>query len=182
MDARMRGIVFDLDGTLVDLDVDWDRVDREVRAACREQGIDPGEDDAWGLLARARTRGCLEEVETVIAEHEVPGAKLSDRLDLADHVENLPVPAAVCSLNCEEACRTALTVHGLEAHVDVVIGRDTVDTWKPDPAPLVAAVDGLGIDRPEAMFIGDSERDAITAHRADVPFISDQQAVTVLDL
>ena len=176
----MRGVVFDLDGTLVDLDVDWERVDREVRATCRERGIEPGDDDAWELLDRAKTRGCREEVESVIADHEVPGAKLSDRLELADYIDQLPVPAAVCSLNCEDACRTALAVHDLESHVEIVIGRDSVETWKPDPAPLVAAVNGLGIDRADAVFVGDSERDAITAHRADVPFLSDQQAMNVL--
>ena len=179
MNDVWEGVVFDLDGTLVDLDVDWELVDREVRQTCREHDLEADGEDAWALLASARDAGCLEPVEAVIAKHEVPGARLSNRLELADRIDRLSLPTAVCSLNCEEACRTALAVHQLEDDIEVVIGRDSVATWKPDPVPLQTAVDRLGVNHADAIFIGDSERDAITAHRANVPFISEQQAVAV---
>ncbi len=76
----------------------------------------------------------------------------------------------VCSLNCEAACRRALESHGLASAVDVIVGRDTVETQKPDPEPLLVAVDELGVEPADTVFIGDSARDEQTARRAGVEF------------
>ena len=51
-----------------------------------------------------------------------------------------------------------------------VIGRDTVETFKPDPESLLAAVDRLGVRPERTLFVGDSERDAETADRAGTRF------------
>jgi phosphoglycolate phosphatase len=73
-------------------------------------------------------------------------------------------------LNAEEACRTALDVHGLTAHIDAVVGRDTVATRKPDPAPLLETIRRIGADPDDAVFVGDSPRDQEAARRANVAF------------
>ena len=70
----------------------------------------------------------------------------------------------------EAACRTALDVHDLASHVEAVVGRDTVATRKPDPEPLLAALDPLDVPPERALFVGDSERDAVTAERAGMDF------------
>lgn len=163
------GIVYDLDGTLVSLDVDWELARAETATALREHGIDDREQNLWELLDRATTEGFADVVERELAAHERSGARTSTALAAA---ELLPrdVPTGVCSLNCEAACRLALDVHGLDAHVDAVVGRDTVETWKPDPAPLLETLRRLSVDPSEAIFVGDSERDARTADRAGVEF------------
>ncbi len=99
----------------------------------------------------------------------MPGAEASARLPHADHLP-LAVPTGVCSLNCEAACRTALDRHDLTPHVGSVVGRDSVATYKPDPEPLIATLRDLGADPAAALFVGDSERDAVTAERAGVDF------------
>jgi phosphoglycolate phosphatase len=161
-------VVYDLDNTLVRLAVDWDAVSDACAAVLRERGVEPGA-DLWVMLDQAATHGCRDAVEDVIAEHERDGARESERLPLADELP-LSVPTAVCSLNCEAACRLALEVHDLAEHVDAVVGRDTVATEKPDPEPLLAAVDSLAADPGRTLFVGDSERDEATANHADVPF------------
>jgi len=50
----------------------------------------------------------------------------------------------------------------------VVIGGDSLTVRKPDPAPLRAAVAGLGAR--DVVYVGDSEVDAETAARAGLPF------------
>jgi phosphoglycolate phosphatase len=49
----------------------------------------------------------------------------------------------------------------------VVIGGDSLPVRKPDPAPLLAAVQGLR--SVAAVFVGDSEVDAETARAAGLP-------------
>ncbi len=162
-------VVYDLDGTLVRLDVDWDAVARDVDAALADHDIATDGRDLWGVLERSVETGHRELVEEAIASHEREGAETATMLALA---EDLPhdVPVGVVSLNCEDACRRALAVHDLADHVDVVVGRDSVGTFKPDPEPLLKAVERLGSDPSRSLFVGDSESDRTTAERADVDF------------
>ncbi|MFC6835389.1 HAD family hydrolase [Halomarina ordinaria] len=162
-------VVYDLDGTLVHLAVEWDVVAREVEAALEARGVRVADPDLWGMLERAGETEHEAAVEGVIAAHERRGARESRRLPFADALPH-DVPVAVCSLNCEAACRIALEVHDLDAHVDAVVGRDSVATKKPHPEPLLTAVEALGTTPERSLFVGDSERDEVTAERAGTAF------------
>lgn len=165
-------VVYDLDGTLVHLAVNWNDVASDVISVFADAGVDASEYDLWGMLDLADEHGLRSEVEAAIAEHETVGAKESRRLPLADTVATVAdeIPVGVCSLNCEAACRIALDVHDLTDAVDTVVGRDSVATRKPDPEPLLATFRGLGVDPSEAIFVGDSRRDEVTAERAGAAF------------
>lgn len=161
-------VVYDLDGTLVRLAVDWDAVAREVAGVLAERGVDPPE-GLWGMLEVADETGNREAVEVAIARHEERGARDSDRLPTADELPR-EEPVGVCSLNCERSCRVALSTHGLTGHVRTVVGRDSVATEKPDPEPLLTAVEALGATPERTLFVGDGERDELTARRAGTEF------------
>ncbi|USZ72558.1 HAD family hydrolase [Natronosalvus halobius] len=165
-------IVYDLDGTLVDLPVDWDAVTSDVLDVYRAADVDPPTSSLWSLLASAPDVGLAAEVEATIAGHEREGARRSTRLAHADDLERRAehVPVGVCSLNCEAACRIALEEHALASAVDAVVGRDTVETRKPHPGPLLAVIDGLESVPSRTLFIGDSPRDEETAKRAGARF------------
>ncbi|WP_049890986.1 HAD family hydrolase [Natrinema versiforme] len=163
-------VVYDLDGTLVNLDVDWNAVAVDVREVYDSAAVDPPSDGLWDMLEAAADVGLADEVEAVIAAHEHDGARTADRLAHADGLLERSLPAGICSLNCERACRIALEEHALTPAIDAVVGRDSVGTWKPDPEPLLATVSALGVEPERALFIGDSARDQRTAERAGVDF------------
>lgn len=167
--ADPAGVVYDLDGTLVRLDVDWDAVAAEVGRVYETAGHTPPR-DLWRMLDEARDHGIAAEVEETIAAHERAGARTAVRLPLADELDGADGPVGVCSLNCEAACRIALETHGLASAVDVVVGRDTTTERKPHPEPLLAAVRGLELAPEQVVFVGDSARDARTADRAGTSF------------
>jgi phosphoglycolate phosphatase len=162
-------VVYDLDGTLVRLAVDWDRVHRDLSEALEERGLDVGGRGLWTLLDRAEQTGHRDVAEDVIGGHERVGARQSDRLPLAGELPR-SVPVGVCSLNCEAACRSALRTHDLASHVDAIVGRDTVERYKPHPRPLRAVIEELGAESARTLFVGDSESDRTTAEAADVDF------------
>lgn len=162
-------VVYDLDGTLVRLPVDWEAVDAEVVGILREAGVDADGITAWDGLDLAPEAGVTDAVEEAIASREREAADSADRLPLADALP-LSVPTAVCSLNCEAAVRTALDRHGLLAHLAAVVGRDTVLERKPHPEPLLTALRELGVEPSRALFVGDSRRDELTAERAGASF------------
>ncbi|WP_436935496.1 HAD family hydrolase [Halovenus marina] len=178
MTREYEALVYDLDGTLVHLDVDWDVVGTEIASALRARGVDVDTTSVWELLERSEDAGHWEAAEEILVRHERDGARSSRRLALADELP-ASVPVGVCSLNCEASARIALELHGLDSHVGAIVGRDTVSTRKPDPEPLLEAIRGLGAEPTQSLFIGDSESDAITAERAGVDFqyVSDRQRV-----
>ena len=163
-------VVYDLDGTLVELEVDWGTVATDVRSVYESAGVEPPGGDLWELLDRASDAGLDGEVESTVARYEREGARSAPRLARADELLERSVPVGVCSLNCERACRIALEEHDLAAAVDAVVGRDTVATRKPHPEPLLEAVDRLDASPAETLFVGDSPSDEVTADRAGTAF------------
>ena len=163
-------IVYDLDGTIVRLAVDWDAVEAEIYALYEEANEVPPEDGYWTLLTEAGDPKRRDAVESIIADHERTGAYHSERLAVADRIAQLDRPLAVCSLNCEAACRIALSEHDLAESFEVVIGRDSVGSMKPDPEPLLAALDALDVEPSAGLFVGDSASDEQTADRGGVDF------------
>ncbi|WP_245977565.1 HAD family hydrolase [Halopiger aswanensis] len=169
-ETEYEAVVYDLDGTLVDLEVDWTDAARAVREVYDTAGVEPPSTELWDMLEGADDAGLRAEVESTLADRERDGARAAPRLAHADELLEQTVPVGVCSLNCEAACRIALEKHGLADAVDVVVGRDTVATQKPDPAPLLEAVRELGVEPENAVFVGDSRRDELTAERAGTAF------------
>lgn len=169
------GVVYDLDGTLVGLDVDWAAVRVDVATAFREHDRVPS-GSLWDLLERAEAApddgNLIARVTETITRHERAGARESERLPGAeDLIETATrVPVGVVSLNAESACRVALDQHDLASTVEVVVGRDTVAKRKPHPQPLLTALDRLGVAPGRALFVGDSPRDRECARRASVDF------------
>lgn len=181
--ADYDAVVYDLDGTLVELAVDWDAAADAVLDVYAERALIPPTEELWKLLGAADEYGIRAEVEEAIADRERTGARESARLPLGDRLavgtadgdadRSASNPSVgVCSLNCEEACRIAVETHGLDAAVvsDAIVGRDTVESYKPAPESLLAAVDRLGAAPEDALFVGDSRRDAVAAERGGVDF------------
>ena len=168
--SDVEAIVYDLDGTLVELLVDWDAVAADATGVFADAGVDVTGVDLWAMLDRASEVGVADDLEALIADYEREGARTSERLPAADVLPEIDLPVGVCSLNCESACRIALETHDLTRYVDAVVGRDSVATRKPDPEPLLATVRALSATPERTLFVGDSERDAITAERAGTAF------------
>jgi len=177
-------VVYDLDGTLLELAVDWDRVADDVAAVYAERALIPPTEDLWKLLDAAEEYGIGAEIEEAIAAHEREGGAESRLFPLGERLlsGNDTRPAAVCSLNCEAACRIALETHGLDDAVDAVIGRDSVETHKPNPEPLLAAIDAIDADPERTVFVGDSASDGVTAERARVAFVPVVDAIAGNDI
>ncbi|WP_135852885.1 HAD family hydrolase [Halorussus salinus] len=163
-------VVYDLDGTLVRLAVDWEEVERRLVELLEREGVDADPLSAWDLLDAAEEVGVGDEADELIASAEREGATASERLAFADELVASEVPVGVCSLNHEEAVLLALDRHDLSAHVESVVGRGTVPERKPHPRALLAAVEELGVAPEDVLFVGDSESDRTTAERAGTRF------------
>ncbi|MDA7427911.1 phosphoglycolate phosphatase [Primorskyibacter aestuariivivens] len=180
----MARIVFDLDGTLIDSA-------GEIHAAVQRML-----DEVGGPTLDLPTvtgfvgNGLPKLVERVI---RATGLDMARHADLTDRVLShfnalggsmtAPYPGvmqalsqlrsdghalAICTNKPEAPARHILETLGF-APFDAVVGGDTLPTRKPDPDMLWAAAEALG-DGP-LIYVGDSDVDAETAERAQVPFL-----------
>ena len=78
---------------------------------------------------------------------------------------------AIVSDNCSDAIRAYLDRNGLSELVEHVQGRDP-HRMTPNPYPIEQALRILGVDRTDAVLIGDSEADLDAARAAGVRVIA----------
>jgi phosphoglycolate phosphatase len=169
-DPDVEAVVYDLDGTLVRLVVDWPDVERRLADLLEREGVNSDGLSGWDQLDAAEDAGVGDEADELIAAAEREGARDSRRLPLADELVAREVPVGVCSLNHERAVRIALDRHDLTDHVENVVGRGTVPKRKPHPRALLAVVEELGVPPETVLFVGDSASDEETAERAGTQF------------
>ena len=68
--------------------------------------------------------------------------------------------------------RRGLACVGIAECFEVLIGCDTVERHKPDPAPVLAALGQLGVNAKDAVFVGDSVHDMAAGNAAGVTTIA----------
>lgn len=169
-------VVFDLDGTLVELDVDWPAVHEQVVDLLGDAMDGPLTDYTRPeIIGLAREVGRYEELDELLTEHEVDGAPTSPALELLDLLSDLDCPVGVCTANAMAAAEQALSAHGVRDHVDVIVARGTIPEEKPHPRPLRECLAGVAVAPGNAVFIGDEESDAETAVAAGSSFLHPEQ-------
>lgn len=180
-----RAVIFDLDGTLVDSAPD---IHAAANRVMEKHGLAPFDlDQARGFVGH----GAEVFIERCLSARGVadrPGLKaqaLEDFLGIYEDAVNLtqPYPGVVTALErlaregfvlgictnkpCAPA-RAVLRHLGMEGYFPVLVGGDSMPVRKPDPAPLLFAMRDLAAA--DVIYVGDSEVDAETSARAEVPF------------
>lgn len=179
-------IMFDLDGTLVDSLPD-------IAAAANRTLLDIGVAPLpESTIKQFVGNGLPKLVERMIHHHDLPIERHGEltKLTLAHYSaassdKTIPyagVPQAlaqlrkmgcvlgVCTNKPEAPARHILDALDLAHHFDTVFGGDTLPVRKPDPAHLEASFNAVASAGPR-LYVGDSEVDAETARRANVPFL-----------
>ena len=174
------GIVFDLDGTLVDSRPDLATAVNRTRA---ELGLPPLAVDAitamvgegaQTLLVRALP-DTLRGDEFTAAMHRFLDVYLDCCLDATRPYEGVPEAVAalaarhrlaVLTNKPERHSRKVLGGLGLLAPFEIVIGGDTLPTRKPDPAGLLGIAAAWGLPPGDVVLVGDRVVDAQTARAA----------------
>jgi phosphoglycolate phosphatase-like HAD superfamily hydrolase len=173
-------ILFDMDGTLLDLPLDIDRMRREVEEVLRAAGqggparpvlaaieraaaaVSDARGDAAGRALRAEALAAIDRAELDAAPRAVarPGAR-----ELADDLAALGVPLGVVTDNGRACLPLALAAAGLDHIAWHPVTRDDVARTKPAPDGVVAAARALCAGG-TIWMIGDSPRDVGAARAA----------------
>lgn len=179
----LRGLIFDLDGTLVDTEPlhfeSQNRVlvelgSREMPKAEFERYVGWAEEAFWAEvardyrlslppreLARLRSRALLELYRTVRVP-VLPGVP-----ELLSRLGELGLPCAVASSSPRDQIEATLEQAGLSPHFQVLrSGHDDVEQGKPHPAVYLAAAAALGVEASGCIAVEDSSTGLASATAA----------------
>lgn len=157
MNRAVRAIVFDMDGTITQLLLDFPRMKAEIGAPADR-----------GLLESisTMTHDARQRAEEILLRHEIEAAEASEVNDgvpgTLRRLREAGLRTAILTRNCPRAVEIVLEKHGLEFDA-IVTRQDSLP--KPDPDGVLIAAWRMGVEADECMVVGDYEFD-IRAGRA----------------
>jgi len=163
----IRAVLFDMDGTLVETNIDFPLMKREMLAIGERQGIPASELQELDILAvvdyvtsqlnadeaRSVRQEAFDRLEQIELVHCQDAGPIDCAPGLLKALEDAGIKVAVVTRNCRSAVRLSLEKAGI--HSDVLLTRDDVPKTKPHPDHLLKALEMLEIRPQEAVTIGD---------------------------
>ena len=148
MASEIRGIIFDLDGTLVDSGLDFEAIRRDM-------GLTPGT-PILEALARTPDGPDLERMLEVLHHHERQSAETATLFDgvleFLGWIDQLGIPRAILTRNSRVCADLVLSRLGLQ--FSCVLTREDAPP-KPDPAGLLAICLQWKLSPADVVFCGD---------------------------
>ncbi|MGN6610003.1 MAG: HAD family hydrolase [Jatrophihabitans sp.] len=179
-----KGVLFDVDGTLVDTTylhtVCWAEAFRQVGRPQTfvevHRTIGRGGDETLDhLLGEDRDRSDDEELQaTHVALYKtywgrltpLPGAQ-----ELLRRTKAAGLTVVLASSASEDELQALLSALDCDDAIDVATSSTDADAGKPAPDLLQAALDKAGLRPDDGVYVGDAIWDGITCGKAGLPFV-----------
>jgi phosphoglycolate phosphatase len=167
---RIRAVVFDFDGTLAVLNIDFSEMREQVFELMREYGVNEEKieerylleiiDEVVQILNQknpAAAETFYQEAHQILHEVELKAAeegKLLPGVEAAlESLRGRGLKVGIVTRNCEEAVRKV--VPDIEAFCDVFVPRDLIKRVKPHPEQLTSVLKALHVTGEETVMVGD---------------------------
>lgn len=186
---QLRGVIFDLDGTLVDSAPDLRNALNQFLAERGRRSLTLAEtkaaigDGAVKLVERAfrLTGDCpagdalLDEARAYISIYRNivadPSQLYPDVVNTLNVLQQKSIALGLCTNKPEGATRKLLDELLITPYFSGIAGGDTFPTHKPDPAHLLGVITQMGLTPTGCAMVGDSPNDLVAAHGLQVPCI-----------
>jgi N-acetyl-D-muramate 6-phosphate phosphatase len=180
-----RGVLFDLDGTLLDSAPDMVEAINLLR---RERGepdmaqahLRPHVSKGARAMIRASfahlddteretmVKPFLDAYESILGRYCVLFDGIAEMLDA---LEADGVRWGIVTNKPEYLARPLIPILGWADRCGVLIGGDSLPERKPHPLPLLHSADAIGVAAQDCVYVGDDERDIVAARAAGMPSI-----------
>jgi pyrophosphatase PpaX len=175
-----RAILFDLDGTLVDT---IELLLSSMRHAFRYRPDRAPTTEEWiaGIgtpLANQLSVYAADDAELTeltdgyrsyqILHHDRLTRPYDDAVRVVQDLHRRGHPMAVVTSKANAIARRTIEYVGLDRYLPVIVGVDSTKKHKPDPEPVLFALEQLDAPRETGVFVGDSPHDVAAGNAAGV--------------
>ena len=185
--AGYSAVVFDLDGTVADTAQD---IHASLVAALAGKGLPPVDLESTRLMIGGGPQLLVERalhrlgistdarlvtslVEAFHDDYLASGdrhARLYDGAESAlRQLHAMGMRIGLCSNKPDDLCRMLTRSFDIDRYIDETLGSTPGMPKKPDPAPLLAIIERLGVTPSDTLYIGDSDADVKAARAAGIP-------------
>lgn len=188
--TRFPAVIFDFDGTLIDSAPDIAKALNHVLAAAGRPVLPLDDvkmmigDGAPVLVERgfAATGPALTGVALVTQQQQFmaiyadlpadPGCLYPGVIETLIALKAAGHRLGLCTNKPIAITRDLLPLLEMDRLFDAVVGGDTLAQRKPHPAPLLWAMERLGVGADAAVMVGDNANDVATARGAGIPVVA----------
>ena len=167
----MEAAIFDYDGTLVHLNINFGVIRAKIEELITHCGIDPYPLKGLYILEMigeatkqisdnddSRSQAFYEQTMELVAEHEVGAATkgriLPGVMDVLRMLKQRGIKVGIITRNCDRAVR--ITFPNIERVCDTFVPRDLVSRVKPHPNHLALALLRMNVrHRHQCLMVGD---------------------------
>lgn len=189
---RYKAVGFDMDGTLLDTRVDYQRMteivlDEMERIGVPENAIDRSGGYKFNIDSgvewlRSNGRGSdIFEINRRVSraardvemEHVDKAVTFPGAVELIRALRSQDIRVGVLTRGCREYADGALSVSGVIDLLDHVVARDDhpEEEAKPSPVAMEHLAHGLGVSPEDILFVGDHSFDMICAKESGAGFV-----------
>lgn len=157
--------IFDLDGTIVNLSVDWEKTFADLKGKFGNKA-----ESIRGFLDTLKghdRRRALKIIEKYELEHM---HSVKANKEVVAFIKKIPrkIPLVIFSTNTQTAIQAALEKVGLKERFRFIISSDDVKKMKPDPERLNIIIRKLGVKKENVVYLGDKDLDVEAGRRAGI--------------
>jgi len=173
-------IVFDLDGTIVNLSADWPTLKKILRERyakryddfCNFRSISSCLSEIVNKNDEAELLKFFDIIQTYEMKNIHDTTPIDEVIYFIKHKENFGIKTntklAILSLNTKRTIKKSLELAGIEKYFDIIIGREDVRSWKPDPEGLLKIKNHFDLKKQDLVYFGDLENDIKTGKNAGI--------------
>lgn len=184
---KVKAVIFDLDGTIVDFKLDYKASRAEILQLLREEGFPQSifsvNDNLFEILSKAeiflknhhkekQVEKIKQSIFSITEKYEMEAARKTNlipgSLETLKALRNMNLKLALFTVNGKNLVNHVLRTFNLKQHFDAVITRDDVQMVKPNPVHLKTALKALKVKPREALVVGDSTWDMKSARALKV--------------
>ena len=168
--TKLKAILFDLDGVIIDSFEAWYSVFNIVRKNFNLSEISREEfrNRTWGGSVNADVKNYFKNKDTkeieklykqLISEYMHKTKLLPDAKKVLEAIKNKNIKIGLVTNTFRKTVLEVLEFHKLKHYFNSIVSADDVERVKPYPDPVIKLCENLGIMPDEAILVGDTKND-----------------------